>query len=65
MTARKIVNRALLIESDAAVEVTRGAKQVKSQSFVITLDRAVDIGLGEDEDQSAEVNPLELGLFLL
>ena len=65
MTARKVVNRALLIKSDATVEVTRGAKQVKSQSFVITLDRAVDIGLGEDEDQSAEVNPLELGLFLL
>ena len=57
--------RTFFIESDAAVEVARGAKQVKSRLSVVTFVCAVDIGLGEDEDQSAEAIPLDLGLFCL
>jgi hypothetical protein len=64
-TPGEVVNRALLIKSNAAVKVTRGAKKVKSRLPVITFVGAVDICLRQDEDQSAKVIPFDLGLFCL
>ena len=59
------MNRTLLIKSNAAIKVTRGAKQVKSRLPVITFVGAVDVGLRQDKDQSAKVIPFDLGLFCL
>ena len=56
----KVVDRTLLVQSNAAVKVTSGAQEVKTGFSVVALVRIVNFGLCEDEDLRAEHVPLHL-----
>ena len=56
------MDRTILIQRDAAVEVAGGAEQIETAGLaIVALVRLVDIGSGENEDLGAERVPLDLG----
>ncbi|KAG9912408.1 eukaryotic translation initiation factor 2A, partial [Aureobasidium melanogenum] len=58
-----VVNRTILVQGNARVKSAAGAKNVHVGLAVVTLVGLVDIGLGQDDQASTLVVPLELDLI--
>ena len=64
-TPRKVVDRALLVERDAAVEVAGGAEEIQHRLAVVALVRLVDVRVRKQQDLRAKVVPLDLAAIRL
>ena len=59
------MDRALLVERDAALEVAGGAEEIQHRLAVVALVRLVDVRVRKQQDLRAEIVPLDLAAVCL
>ncbi|KAF1737110.1 hypothetical protein CRV24_002725 [Beauveria bassiana] len=62
---RDIMDGTFLIQRDASIERTVCAQEIEGRLAVVALTRAVDIGLGQNEDAGTALVPFQLDLVAL